>query len=468
MSRLFPSILQFSANRGALPYRALVVFFLVLFILGGSSRSDTQSLVIVLPATVLFLGYGLWGLAQEHIAAYRFLFAIAFAILCLTALHLIPLPAVIWQALPSSDLLIEIDGAIGTPQVWRPVSMVPGATWKALCELLVPVTALVLISQLDREYRFKFLSVFIFLGLASGILGLMQSVGPSNGQLYLYKITNGNLAVGLFANRNHHAVFLSCLFPMLAAYASLPTASSEVVRLRFWLAIACSTMLIPLILVTGSRAGLLTAILGILATPLLYREPKSDGVESRKVRKLNLAYVLGSIGVAAMAFITALAARAETFVRLFDDDRSSDMRFSTWGPIWTAAEKYFPLGSGIGSFVEVYQIDELRGLLTFQYFPHAHNDWIEVALTSGLPAILLIVASAIAFGLAAWSNFRADKHESRDILFGRLGVVIIALLGIASVADYPLRIPSLGSLIVIAAIWASRGSDQLSKSAGSA
>src|SRR3546814_18783044 len=67
----------------------------------------------------------------------------------------------------------------------------------------------------------------------SGGLGLAQVIGPRDGPLYLYEITNNGSAVGLFANRNHQAALLACLFPMLAVYASIDHPSAERMRLKF-------------------------------------------------------------------------------------------------------------------------------------------------------------------------------------------------------------------------------------------
>lgn len=467
MSRPFANMFRPAFGQRPGPYWALVIFLSLLFIMGGSSRSDTQSVSMIRPAAVLFLGYGLWNLKREHIASYRFHFVFALALLCLIALHLVPLPPIIWQTLASSDLPVEVSNILESSQTWQRISMSVDATWNALAATLTPFAVLVLASQLDRESRFRLLGIFLFFGLVSVSIGLLQAVGSSDSIFHLYRIRAGNFPSGLFANRNHYAVFLSCIIPMLAVHASLSRSSFDADRMQKWLAVAFCGLLIPLILITGSRAGLLTAALGILAVPFLYRKQKSTRVGTRKVQNFNPFYALGFAGVAAIVLVTIFAARAESFDRLFDDGGSADMRFAIWRPVWELIRVYQPLGTGPGSFAPVYQIDEPTALMTFQYVPHAHNDWLEVALTAGLPGLMLIGVGLVAFAAAGWHHFRISKDVSRDVIFGRLGVVIMALLIVASAVDYPLRVPSLGSLIIIAAIWAARGAGRSSKNAGS-
>lgn len=439
-----------------------------MFIVGGSSRSDTQSFSVIRPVTTIVLAYGIWNLKQEHAARYRFLFAFALAVLFLTLIYVIPLPWTVWPNVRGRNLSAEIAGATGIAQVWQPISMAPTATWNALSALLVPITVLIFSSQLDRESSFRIIGVFLIFGLANIILGVLQAIGSSESPIYFYRIRAGNFPSGFFANRNHYAVFLSCMIPMLAVYLSSLKSSSHDNRWKIWIACAFGALVIPLILVTGSRAGLLTAALGILATPFLYRKQLHYWTGNGKKRRFNFFYITGSLGIAALAYITILASRAETFDRLFDDNGSAAARFSIWQPVRDMVETYGALGSGAGTFAPVYQISEPLDLLTFQYVPHAHNDLLEVALTTGWLGIILMGGFAIAFSIAAWRHFRADIYETRDTVFGRLGVVILGLLVVASIVDYPLRVPSLESFFVVAGIWAASNREPRSKRAGGA
>jgi O-antigen ligase len=434
------------------PFWVLCSFILLAFTTAGSSRADMQSLAFFRPISVLVCGYGLWGLKREHIRHYKILFGMAAAIFGLVVLHLVPLPPSIWGALPGRTLLAEVDQAAGLGAVWRPISMVPFATWNAFYALFAPLAVLLLSVQVTREQRFLLLPAFITLGLASGILGMLQVVGAPDGPLYLYKITNGDSAVGLFSNRNHQAVFLACLFPMLAVFASAGIKTVEQSRTRIGIAIAVGIVLVPLLLVTGSRGGLLAGVLGLLSIPALYRRPVITRPVKRKTRNRMTAFVAGGFAVVTLGVLTVLFARAKAIER-FASAHTTDDRLDMWVPITRMVWKYFPFGSGIGSFVEVYQIDEPAEILSLQYANHAHNDWLEILMTAGAPGVALFGIAAICWASSTFRALRSNPTDSRDFRFVRLGSTLLLLLAVASIADYPVRVPSMTCLTVIAAVW---------------
>ena len=115
--------------------------------------------------------------------------------------------------------------------------------------------------------------------------------------------------------------------------------------------------------------------------------------------------------------------------------------------------KYFPFGSGFGSFVRVFQIDEPDSVLLPTYVNHAHNDWLELFMTGGVPALLLVGLGVLAY---CWRSFRVwivPRGNADSLRFARLGSVVLLLYGLGSVGDYPLRVPSLMSVAMIAAVW---------------
>ena len=121
------------------------------------------------------------------------------------------------------------------------------------------------------------------------------------------------------------------------------------------------------------------------------------------------------------------------------------------------SEKYFPIGSGIGTFVEAYQIDEPLLLLDQEYLNHAHNDWLEILLTGGAVAALLAGVATVAWIRSAYLLLASSDSHRRDVVLGKLGASIILMLALASFGDYPLRAPSLTAMFVIAAVWMTGG-----------
>jgi O-Antigen ligase len=447
------AISLFKDTRVALPFWVMTLYLLLLAFMGGGARSDIQSLVILRPVSAIVLGYALWGMTWDRVRPFRFLVVFLIAVAVLVALHLIPLPPAIWMSLPGREIVAEVDRTAGLGMIWRPISMAPSQTWNALYSLIVPFAVLALMLRLTREQRFLLIPVVILIGLLSGFIGLLQVISARDGPLYFYNITNYGAAVGLFANRNHQAVMLACLFPVLAVYASTGLQSVEQFRVRLALGGGAALFLVPLLLVTGSRIGLIVGLMGLLISALLYRHPQFSREPKRKIRRFNRGYLVATALVFGVAVLSLLMSRAEAFDRLFAGDGTDELRFAVWPLILEMAQKYFPVGSGIGTFVEAYQIDEPLALLDQSYLNHAHNDWLEIYMTGGAPAALLATLAVVAWIRSVYFLVVSQEAARRDVVLAKLGASIIFMLAVASIGDYPLRVPSLSAFFMIATVW---------------
>lgn len=446
----------FKTNRDSqrsIRFWVLFGFIGLVFLTGGGSRADIQSLIILRPVSVIVCGYGFWTLRWYQIRQQRFLFLFTSAIFGLVILNLIPLPPAIWSNLPGREVIVQVDRMTNAGSIWRPMSMVPPSTWNALYSLFAPLAVLLVGIQLSREERFQLLAVLLGLGLLSGFVGLLQVVGPADSPLYFYTTTNNGSAVGLFSNRNHQAIFLACLFPMLSVFAFAGSKTVEQWRFKLWVSIAAGLVMIPLLLVTGSRAGLLIGLFGLAAVPLLYRKPLFERPAKRKVRRVKSTYTFVGFGSLALGLLTILFARAQAFERLLAPDQLADLRLKVWGPIAQMSWKYFPFGSGVGSFVEVYQIDEPLELLSPSYLNHAHNDWLEVVMTTGAFGLALLFIAFLAWAIAAYQVWRISEPRGRDTSYRRMASLLIFMIAFGSIGDYPLRTPSLMCVFVIATLW---------------
>jgi len=88
-----------------------------------------------------------------------------------------------------------------------------------------------------------------------------------------------------------------------------------------------------------------------------------------------------------------------------------------------------------------------------RYFNHAHNDWVEILLTGGLPfALIALVALAwlvVAFaGLGTHNLIRGQRGDLRLAV----GTILSMLLA-ASFVDYPLRIPSIQVMALVLTVF---------------
>ena len=434
---------------------ALTALLAAAFLLGGSARGDAWSLIVLRPLAALLAGFGCWQLEWRRVRGHRFVAIMAAAIIALVLIQLVPLPFAVWSQLPGREQVVQIDLIAGLGQIARPFSLVPEATLNAALSLLVPLAALVLGMQLDLAGRAAVLPVVLGLTGLSALMGLLQVLGDAGNALYLYDITNPAAAVGLFANRNHQALLLAAALPMTALWA---TCGGGTVRLTAGVVMVLG--LIPLILITGSRAGAAAGLAALLSLPLVMaRAPLRDTSLPGRLGGLRAApaarYAIGAALVLAIAAVTIALGRAEAWERLQTAFQGEDLRFRIMPTLIQMFPEYWPVGPGVGSFEKIFQAREPDALLSPVFMNHAHNDWIEAALTGGLPGILLIGAAVVATATCSFKRFASRAGRAAPDHLGRLGLIVICLIAMGSLTDYPLRTPLMQVVFVMAILWAS-------------
>ncbi|WP_108812360.1 O-antigen ligase family protein [Sphingorhabdus sp. Alg231-15] len=441
-------------------FYAFAAFFVILFFTGGGSRDDIQSLIVLRPLSALFCAYAVTVKATEQWNGRVFpLYAVG-AFIILMVLQLIPLPPSIWTSLPGRQIFADIAIIAGIDQPWRPLSLSPSKTLNTLFSLTVPMAAVMLYLNLNQEYRNRAITVIMVLCVVSAFWSVLQLAGPSRSPLYLYQITNFGNGVGLFANRNHQAVMLTSTIVMLGWYAASQRPRAKLASLKFYASVAAIFVLIPLIFVTGSRAGLLLMVPGVaFALFFIYVGPYAAENLSRKIRSnkqqaLRLAprqvfLSLGVLTVAGIAALSVLLSRSLAYDRLFGGNGLSEQRIEVLPTLFKMIHDYMPWGSGFGSFEHVYKIYEPLELLSPRYLNQAHNDWLQYAIEGGIAALLIAAVVFIWFlkrlkDLA--ENWNHSKHSKYRAI---MSIAVLLIFLAASIIDYPLRVPSLIAIFVV-------------------
>ncbi|WP_053553887.1 O-antigen ligase family protein [Sphingopyxis sp. 113P3] len=383
--------------------------------------------------------------------------AILLALAAWIAIQLIPLAPSIWHALPGRELIIEIDHVLGHQDLWRPISMTPSDGWNSLLAMTVPIAALLVSSRLCADDMARLMRALVIIAVASGLLGLLQIVSGNGSPAYLYRITNPNSMVGVFANRNHHAVFQACAIIFAATLLRdelMRRQQNILVQLGYAAAaILCTSMTILI----GSRAGLLAggvafAIGYAMILPAWRSRPAAAQHRAGGGNRLAsqwLIYAPPVLLAALLATILFLADRTTSLSRVTDNRVADDLRILAWPSVQQMIETYWLVGGGFGSFPSIYQIFETDALLQPAYFNHAHNDWAEMLITGGLPFAVIVLCGLAWFGRAVWRiGFqRLVKGYRGDY---RLPVLATAaILAGASAVDYPLRTPSLQVMTIM-------------------
>lgn len=425
----------------------LAVYLGCVFLAGGSAREDVASLVWLRPLALVMCAVAILTLKPEHMVRHKFVLAWSAAVIMLVIVHLVPLPPELWNRLPGRGIVSEIDQMAGNRDHWRSLSMTPRLTRNGLWSLAVPLAVLLLAVQLEARQLRATLMVVCALALTSGVFAVVQLASDPRGILYLYNITNNGSAVGLFANRNHQALLLASSIPLIGVMFGTRSSSSRQGLPRWVLVAGAIAFLIPLVLVNGSRAGVVMAFVASLLTAIGLCTG-SKGFSRLPKRRMTWVFGAGAAIVVLLAVAsTILAGRDVGLERLLADDLADDLRLRILPTLGAMMRVYLPWGSGIGSFAPVYKLYEPDALLFPQYVNHAHNDWLELVVTGGVPAVVLLGAVVV------WVLFRAcalifNKSAQQDPV-AAASLIILLLCAMGSLSDYPLRVPSLTALSML-------------------
>lgn len=429
-----------------------VVGLLVLvFFMGGSARGDVWALPILRPIAILSLFYGLWALSRDEIARHRFLFGMSAAIVALIAVHLIPLPPLIWTALGGRGLIVDIDAATGLSGAWRPISMAPEFTWNALFSLAIPLAIITNAVRLTLVEHRLVIIVVLLGGTLSVALGLLQLAGGADSAFYLYRRSNFGMPIGLFANRNHQALFVAGMLPLLGFLVATRDRRSRAGEMMRFLAYASALVVVTFLVILGSRAGLVAGAIGLISFVLLSMLASRPG-GWRSVPRVQIA-----VGAAALVAVTAIiawamiAGSAVSIQRAMDNDDGADLRYTLWPVITDAIPGFMPMGTGVGTYERVFQVLEPDSILRPTYSNHAHNDWLEVALTAGVPGLVLMALAVFAFISAVRLTWLLPADAARAMAW--IGLVTILMAAIGSAVDYPLRAPLSSAIFSLACVW---------------
>jgi O-antigen ligase len=441
---------------GLAPLILFSSFLVLAAMFGGASRADSLSQVLVRAVAIVMACVALLMANRTAWRGYGIVLVFIACFGALMAIQLIPLPPGMWTALPGRALLAQAAPLAGLEQPWRPISIMPDATINSLLSLLPGLAAILLFANVPPRHWPPILFLLLGIAMLSGLLGLVQ-VSTQLDWLYPYRITNDGTAVGLFANRNHQAVLLAMIYPLLGAIAAhLGVTQREKATSRFMLFMV-GLFLVPLILATGSRAGIVLVLIGILSAILLiHRAPDTRSTRSGILRFPIWIWVSAILAMVALVFVTLYFSRGEAVQRLFERDLAEDKRFISFWPMVEMAKIYFPFGTGFGSFPDIFRIHEPLESLGPTYMNHAHNDLLELVIEGGLAGVLLLAIFVGWIVKGAYNAWAPGAETGTGGLLARLGSIFIAMMMLSSLADYPLRTPTLSVLFLLSCCWLAR------------
>jgi O-antigen ligase len=277
----------------------------------------------------------------------------------------------------------------------------------------------------------------------------LQILGPSGGRFYLYAITNPDDAVGLFANRNHQAIFLASVLPLITYVALRADAKDRKRPIVLAGCVAGMVFIIPSILTTGSRNGVLLSIASSAITAVLWSSHQTMVNRRREAepRRRLIALGIGATIVGGSLAMAYIVYRSTAFERLLSEQVGGELRVQLLPYLTRLLGAYFPVGSGFGTFELAYKSIEPLSLLEPRYLNQAHNDLLQFIIEGGLPAALLLAAFLCWFLARGWQHAREFFVEGgaakAEVEIGIFAWASLAIMLAGSLGDYPFRVPSM-------------------------
>ena len=421
------------------PAVAPAYLFLCL-LLGGSPQGAWGAAILQLLAIAIIA----WALLEPREDALarpvKELLAIIMLSVLVILIQLLPLPASLWTNLPGRGFVADGFRLLGVAVPAMPVSLSPYDSLAALLASL-PFLGMLAATLFLRAYSVLWLAAALIGGTLCGVLlGILQvsSPFPEQSPWYLYRVSNFGVATGFFANGNHMADLLLVTIPFIAAVGAMLRGRAKDVRARSaGLAVASSGLVLIVLglILNQSLAGYGLGVPVVLASLLIL-----FGLPARWTGGALLG--IGAAGAAAIALLWASPISTQ-----LDPGASTSVtsRRHIAANSLDLAGEYAPVGSGLGTFPKLYQVKEDPAKVDRWYVNHAHNDYLELAVETGLPGVLLILIFLLWWGRAVWRMVRSPASDQ----FALAAAVASAAILIHSLVDYPLRTAAISAVFAM-------------------
>ena len=422
---------------------ALVPAFLLLcLVLGGASAAGFWSnMLLQLVAIPIILAALLTVPPTPVPAAGRQLLALLLLVLAIFAVQLVPLPPSLWTTLAGRDQIAAGFAALGQPLPWLPLSLAPYRTLSSLFWLLPAIAVLLAILRL-RAFRPGWIAwVLAGVTAVAVAIGALQVAGGDAGRWYFYAVTNLGASTGFFSNANHLATLLVCTFPFLAALYLHARSKGRSLQRNSGLLV----ILFGAVAVVGVGVAVNRSLAGVgLSVPVLAASGLM--ILSRSRRRTVPQWLIAVVPLLLVGSV-ALVLSAPLGNNLIGSEArgSEESRFTSFTRTLDAAGDFMPIGSGIGTFQEIYRAHEDPATIARQYMNHVHNDYIEIALETGAPGLFVLALFLAWWIVRAVSIWRAEERDPYALAATIASAAILA----HSFVDYPLRTAALSALFAM-------------------
>lgn len=406
---------------------SIIMMLLGCLIFGGSASAPRFEIGLSVLALLCFV---MTVYADAHLRVSKSTVWIAGLALGVVVAQIVPLPAIVWRQLPQGEFADTLSPSIQPDRIWRSISIAPDTTLYSLIAMGPFFLAFFISSSLKYKERCVVIIALVLETLVQAVIGIAQTIGIL--VFSMYDIHHPRVAIGLFASRNHFAdqILIGTMFLFYirkSSYNKLGILNTEIyfysILVVFATAMLCS----------ASRAGII--LLGV-AIILGY----SFGVKKNQQVRFALVVVLISILTFLVLFFFPKTGVLKTTVARFAN--ADENRWEIWSNCLAVSAKYFPWGSGLGTFRQAYEMSEPLSSVGQFYVNAAHNEYLQLLVEMGAAGVVGMFALIMFMIVTGWR-----KRHDPMVVFSLGGLGLIAL---HSFVDYPFRVIGINTVCACA------------------
>ena len=418
----------------ALPICALI-FMVSCWLLGGVTEDpepwDETLQLLAIP--VLALAFvALFGQHSSDRLRHVALAALC-AIVAVPLLQLLPVGVSFWRHASAVRLGLAQDmkqAGIDPGSIVPFWSLAPEATERGLWALMPGVAMFLAGLGFNSHWRPIALKLVLALACANLLFAFFQAGLPVDSPLVLYPETRSGLG-GLFVHTNHQA---TAMLIAIACAVGLAARSRKSARTRGgpnWelVYLGLAALLFMVMPWTMSRAGVVLSLpVFALAVVLTGELPLQKLRSSKRI-------MAAAVGVGLLVATGIWAA-----IGWIQVDVAEEMRYNLARATFALGDRNAPLGSGIGSFVHMFEQHAPAALQGNWYVNHAHNEYAQWWLTGGVAAACAVALTLWALAIAA-ARLISAKWRTNPVAAASFVAVTAVLMH--SWVEYPLQTPAL-------------------------
>ena len=308
-------------------------------------------------------------------------------------------------------------------------------TWLAVAAGMLAAAA----AATERRHRRLLGAAIVASGLFQVLFGA-RTLALAPGTIWGEKVgSDPSRLRGTFVNPDHLALYLELALPIAFVWgwwALRHARNEESIERRVALVAAPAIVWLTLFIglaFTGSRGGLVGACVGAAAQGLLL-------AARRRRWRVGLAGVLlALVGIGAVA-VVGLQQGLGRWLATSRYDLTWNDRLTVYGASWRLWEMFPLTGTGLATFRDAFTLVAPHAVTNAWYW-HAHDDPLEVLVTTGLVGAALVLIGVVAAAGGLVRRLRADgRSEDRAAALAAIGALVAVV--VHSLFDFGMVLPA--------------------------